>query len=201
MNDKIKCPDCDKTFDSPGQLGPHRNKAHGFRASDGKTDPARAQHGQIAPDRQPHRHVQTKLKGKFPCKQCDFVANWSGGLKKHMTAMHNSGDFPCEFCDKQFNNKEGLKKHIDRHHLEERKQRRELAKATKNADVPTLTVSNGHADVQTFDDLSHRIETATTIAVGRCQELLAAISYQFDVPPRTFTAHFVRTLGPATKVW
>jgi uncharacterized C2H2 Zn-finger protein len=30
MATKFKCPDCDKLFDSPQGVGPHRRKAHGY---------------------------------------------------------------------------------------------------------------------------------------------------------------------------
>lgn len=32
----VTCPECAKTFETPRQLGPHRNKAHGYRRGKGK---------------------------------------------------------------------------------------------------------------------------------------------------------------------
>jgi uncharacterized C2H2 Zn-finger protein/uncharacterized Zn finger protein (UPF0148 family) len=77
MNE-IKCPTCDKSFDSIRSLGPHRRLAHGYRVSDGKDNPKRAALGR-------HRNPAFKKhKGTFPCPQCDFVAQWRGGLKNHL---------------------------------------------------------------------------------------------------------------------
>lgn len=122
----------------------------------------------------------------------------------------------CPHCPRTFKAKTGLGSHMRVHGvkgsspttLNYRKQkqrdtkpstpRSELVKVTKNARA------NGYSpdhQREAFDDQRHRIEAATTLAIGRCQELLASLSFQFDVPPRSLSAHFVRTLGKAEKVW
>lgn len=69
----FKCPDCDATFASNLALGPHRNKAHGYKAAKPKSRGSTT--------------VYDRWKGKYPCPQCNFVAKWKGGLTKHMRAL------------------------------------------------------------------------------------------------------------------
>ena len=170
---KIKCPDCAATFDEARQLGPHRNKAHGYRVSDGKNKVSRAQkHGQPRPKKKrsgnrtsPHLAGRNKLNGSYPCPECEFVAKWSGGLTKHMR-NHN----PSQPLSKT---KAGRSLKVER---------------TAKAEI-IRSNGNGHfieaGQAPPHDPIS---ETVLAIALGRFQGLCQSMATEFDVPPRMFAA-------------
>jgi len=54
---------------------------------------------------------------KFPCKNCNYVANFKSNLKKHMNLKHLGIQFSCEKCDFSVNTQNNLKQHIDSKHL------------------------------------------------------------------------------------
>lgn len=125
MAELIKCPDCDRTFTTHNALGPHRQKAHGYSLKDGKNDPKRIAKGNPRPKKKkvlvkPSVSIAfDRNRGKFPCSQCDFVASWTGGLKKHM--------------------RKHLPKPMEGKH--------ELAKHTQNAKTE-ISATNGHIQTQ-----------------------------------------------------
>lgn len=216
MSELIKCPDCDKTFTSVRALGPHRNKAHGYRVSDGKNNLKRAQ------GRDDKLPPIKRLAGKFPCPHCAFVAKWQGGLSKHIGAVHpdkeqplsprtlrrhaSSGPHQCPECERSFAAATALGIHRRQAHgvigtsksaIKTRNQRgTELAKANQNA--VTVAANNGHVTTPTQDD--HRVEAAATYASGRVVQLLESLSLQFDVSFRAFAPLVLRTVGETTKV-
>lgn len=174
--EKFKCPDCEATFAKASALGPHRNKAHGYRLSDGKNDPTRAQGNPPSDKRKrPKKRdrstfAQVMHAGKFPCPHCDFVAQWKGGLTKHTNHKHPQTT---------------------------KKEKTELAQTHQNAPAP-LHLSNGH--LQAEDDRSHRLEAAATFATGRITELLTGVAVQYDLPPRSLAALVLRTLAQTAQI-
>ena len=164
MAELLKCPDCDATFDSAKSLGPHRRMAHGYSVTDGKNDPKRKLKA--------HKNNPAFIrhKGKFPCPQCDFVAQWRGGLVHHTNKKH-----PVIEAN-----------------------RSELAKA--NQDATEAGTNGHSKTIETTDDGNHRLEAAATFAAGRVAQLLESIALKYDLPPRTLTALVLRTVGQATQI-
>lgn len=115
MANLFKCPDCEATFEKASGIGPHRNKIHGFRISDGKNDPKRTQ-AYLLSKNKGHRIYPQQRGGSFPCPHCDFVASWTGGLKHHMNKKHKAA----------------------------KKEKAELAQTHQNAQT-TLHAANGNA--------------------------------------------------------
>ena len=209
---KFKCPDCDKEFNTPGALGPHRNKAHGYRKDGSIGKPAK---GRIA--------ASMKNAGNYPCVHCDFVAKWNGGLKKHVRSKHpqvapppkasaapkhTSGTYQCPECARSFSTFTGLGIHRRTAHgvvgssksaLSVRKnQRSEIVTTTQ--DVTARAATNGHIQVPTPTEHDHRLEATATFAAGRVAQLLESLALQFDVSFRTLAPLVLRTVGETAKV-
>jgi uncharacterized C2H2 Zn-finger protein len=167
----FKCPDCDKTFEKVQALGPHRQKAHGYRLIDGKNDPSRREKGKngISPLKGKPNNAQRIHAGKFPCTECDFVAQWKGGLANHMRTHRNKLPQPQPIPE-----------------------RTAIVKA--NQDAQSRSTSNGNY-TQADYDRDHRIEAAATFAAGRVTELLQSVAISYDIAPRTFAVLVLRTLG------
>lgn len=180
---KYKCPDCDKEFDSLTALGPHRNKAHGFRKADGKNHPRLAQVSKRNARDAAKRMSASRLgAGDFPCDECDFIAKWKGGLKKHKIARH-SAVYP----------------ESRRHRATERSTTLESATPTVSKEIAT---TNGRIHVPARDDeaANHRLEAAATYASGRVDQLLEGVALKYEIPYRALTALVLRTVGETTKI-
>lgn len=201
---KFKCPDCDKEFDDQRALGPHRAKAHGYKA----VRPPKVYNPGSA---------SAKLAGEFPCPHCDFVAKWQGGLVKHLGAKHRPANAPqpkisgppfqCPDCDASFKAPTGLGVHRRNVHgvigssksavkFREIKGS-EIVKVTKDVASPAAHTSNGHAPAAQDD---HRLEAAATYAAGRVAQLLEGVALQFEIPIRALTSLVLRTVGETAKV-
>jgi uncharacterized C2H2 Zn-finger protein len=130
MPETYKCPDCNKTFSTRQAIGPHRQKAHGYRKLDGRNDPSRVQ------GKKPRWPLKREPRvGSFPCPSCDFVAKWPGGLKHHILSKH-SAPAPSQIVLKgrkpiaQTTEDAAQKLHAANGHFEDRGQHRLEAAAT-----------------------------------------------------------------------
>lgn len=156
---QYKCPDCDAVFTTASALGPHRRLAHGYRKSDGKSNPKRATKAQ-------RKITRGRVYGlKLKCPDCDFVAQWKGGLTRHIRAAHQPKEAQPERSTA-------------------------IVKSTAVSEVqPTAIVSrNGHHRAQAEARRSLIPEATLAFTAGRVEELLSHTAAEFDVPARTFTA-------------
>ena len=56
------------------------------------------------------------LKIKFPCKQCDYSANYKNLLNNHIEMKHGGQTFRCQLCESEFKAKYYLREHLKRVH-------------------------------------------------------------------------------------
>lgn len=176
---KFKCPDCDAVFTDPRSLGPHRNKAHGYRVSDGRNHPSLKQGtkptGFIKKTAAKPKHVAAsaidKNRGSFPCPQCDFVASWTGGLKLHTRMKHKS--------------------EIERSTA--------LVTSTASEVTPIARANkNGHVSKTDLSRSADAPEALIAFTAGRVQELCSVAASQFDLPSKPFTARVIELIYATT---
>jgi uncharacterized C2H2 Zn-finger protein len=182
------CPECGKEFESLRSVGPHRRAAHGYRVPKTPGIGRNGLYGQ-----------------KLPCPHCDFVAQWKGGLTKHIEAAHPEQPKPgarnhkCPECDLVFNRPSKLGAHRQLAHgvkgtsiaalkREKTKAKRSNELATQTETLPT-TVNGHHEEAPRAAD-AHP-DYITAIAFGRFTEFCSRLADEFDLSKRDLTQRLV----------
>jgi len=68
------------------------------------------------------------------------------------------------------------------------------------ATIPTETTrqSNGHTQANGLASRAFYTETAIAVAVNRVQELCKSVAFEYDLPPKSFTAQLITLLYAQT---
>jgi C2H2-type zinc-finger domain/Zinc finger, C2H2 type len=101
-----------------------------------------------------------RLKGKFPCPHCDFIASWTGGLTLHISKKHPEGSVTIERTTKA--------------------EVTAITRTSRAAQEESHAAPNGYAPSIP--------EGTLALALGRFQGLCQSMAVEFDLPPRLFAA-------------
>ena len=101
-----------------------------------------------------------RLKGKFPCPHCDFIASWTGGLTLHIAKKHPEGSVTIERTTKA--------------------EVTAITRTSRAAQEESHAAPNGYAPSIP--------EGTLALALGRFQGLCQSMAVEFDLPPRLFAA-------------
>ena len=136
----VKCPQCEKVFQSQASYFSHKNSVHNkvtcsicSKVISGKSN-LRRHIRQVHTDVKPYkcdecnqtfgdrgnlkRHEKSKhLKLRDQCPQCEITCT-VGTLQRHIRAFHKVEVYQCEDCSLDFRSKYGLSSHINKAHRE-----------------------------------------------------------------------------------
>ena len=112
VDDILKCPDSDKTFNEKGHLKRHHDAKHKkIQTNKSRECPECGQTFYDSSNMK--KHYESKhLQIKHSCDQCDYQATHKNRLQAHIKRVHEGifvGYKKCEHCDKEFKD---LKAHI-----------------------------------------------------------------------------------------
>ena len=107
-NGKLKCQDCERTFNSQPALSYHIKSTHeGIKYACNQCDHQATQQGHLK------YHIQSKHEGvKYACNQCDYQATQQSNLTTHIQSKHEGVKYACNQCDYQATTQKGLTRHI-----------------------------------------------------------------------------------------
>jgi hypothetical protein len=153
-----QCPECDHApYPTAKGLSTHRRFAHGISGTSHSAVSERRRRAKLKQTSH-HDNYPSRIKGKYPCPNCNFVASWEGGLKNHITRVHASA--------------------------KPAKRRNELANIPKGEVITNGHHPEAHREG--FTDAIP--DALIAVASGRFIELCRSVAYEHDLPPRLFTA-------------
>ena len=109
QNNGLKCPECDRFYQTKGGLKSHFDNRHNGRTWDcGKCDMKFNANVHLK------IHVQTKHEGLFlQCSQCDATFGTKAAVKSHVKGKHLGMKYKCPVCPKEFVQNGALKTHLE----------------------------------------------------------------------------------------
>ena len=109
QNNGMKCPKCDKFYQTKGGLKSHFENIHKGRTWDCEKCDMKFNanvHLKI--------HIQTKHEGLFlQCSQCDATFGTKAAVKSHVKGKHLGMKYKCPVCPKEFVQNGALKTHLE----------------------------------------------------------------------------------------
>jgi hypothetical protein len=163
-----KCDLCPEAFKSPQELGRHKLYKHKIK---GKSAAAtRAKHAKLA----------------YQCPDCPASYGDPRGLGNHRSRVHGIPG-PTSIYKAQSAARKAAKIAAREGLTNQRKHRRELVKI--EATPTTIAATNGHRPQEESHPAPDGIPEATlALALGEFKGLCTRIAFEYDLPPRTFTA-------------